>query len=361
MKKLLSVLTALIVVSMLFSCGGGSGSESAAESAPVKVSFAVETGNDLAHVVSVNNPGATYTYWYAAVPQWQGVDHTSPKGATTAYGQVPSDNEYVQITDYAAGKDIGLFAQGSWKFYARVKNGNDIVYEGNTTDYISVSHNEIAVDVDLVAANGNATVSIDIETPNTGASSTITVAYSGQASGTFTPIAKNDPNPATNGAGWSRFTASKELAAGSYQFVITSSDGTAQVGKTTLAFDIIPGVDRTISGTMENGVYQTTMFTINIPSIKMTLTSAGSATSVAKNSSLLYTCAAEKVNTTGTILYQWYVDGEAINGATNSTFNFTPAQHYYNAEGTAVVTCKAYIVDKFSISDTMPVEVTPAL
>ena len=179
MKKLLSVLTVLIVVSMLFSCGGGSGSESAAESAPVKVSFAVETGNDLAHVVSVNNPGATYTYWYAAVPQWQGVDHASPKGATTAYGQVPADNQYVQISNYEAGKNIGLFAQGKWTFYARVKNGNNIVYEGNTTDYISVSHKNISVDVDLVAANGNATVSLDVETPNTADGCTVTVSYSG--------------------------------------------------------------------------------------------------------------------------------------------------------------------------------------
>ncbi len=337
---------------MLFACAGGSGSDSKNESAPVKVSFAVETENDL-NIVSVNNPGTTYTYWYAAVPMWEGVDFTIIQGATTAYGQEPADNEYVQINDYEAGKNIGLFAQGKWTFYARVKNGNNIVYEGNTTDYISVSHKNISVDVDLVAANGNATVSLDVETPNTADGCTVTVSYSGQASGSF-EISKN-VQAATHGANWSRFTSSKSLAAGSYLFTLTSTDGTGNVGGATLAFDIIPGVNRTISGTMENGVYQATLFTINIPSLSIELAADNDATSVVAGNNLVYTCTATKVNTTGDIAYQWYVGDAAVNGQTASTFTFNKAE-----AGNYYVTCKAYINGKLSGSATLPVRVTPA-
>ena len=358
MKRFMSVAAVLMAVLMVCSCanGGGSGSESG--NAPVKVSFAVETGNDLARVVSVNNPGTTYTYWYAAVPMWDGSEFGNPYGATTAYGQTPTDQQYVQITDYAAGKNIGLFAQGKWTFYARVKNGGNIVYEGNTTDYISVSHKDISVNVSMNPnLSGNATVSLDIEVPDTSATSTVTVSYSGQEPGGFDPIAKN-AQAATKGANWSRFTGSEDLAAGSYLFTLTSTDGTGNVGGATLAFDIIPGVDRKISGTMENGVFQATLFTINIPSLNISL-SAGGATSVVAGNNLVYTCTATKVNVGGDVSYQWYVndaeadDGDEDGNPATFTFNKAEAGNYY-------VTCKAYISGVYSGSVTLPVKVTPA-
>ncbi len=355
MKKVLSVLTVLVVVSMLFACANGGGSDS--DGAAVRVSFNVETPHeDIAKVATVNNPGTTFTYWYKAEPLWTGADFATIQGATA--GKQGAVDGYVQITDYVANKDIGLFAQGSWKFYAQVKSGNAVVYQSETTPanvpitYINATTHSVTLNVTR-AANGTATVSINIEVPDTSASSTLTATYSDGA-GSVT-LQKN-AQAATRGTGWSRFTGtSADLTTGSYVFKLTSSDGTNDVGGAMLAFDVIAGVDRTITGTIENGVWQTTLITINVPTFTMSIAATDGATSVAKNTNLVYTCSATATNITGNIAYQWYVDDEAVagQGGTGSSFTFNKANpgYYY-------VTCKAYVDGKAVGSNTLKVTVT---
>jgi len=109
MRKVLTITALLMAALLVFSCANGGGSDS--DNGPVKVSFSVETPHeDIAKVATVDTPATDFTYWYKAVPQWTGADFTAIQGST--------NNAFVQITDYEDDKDIGLFAQGSWKFYA---------------------------------------------------------------------------------------------------------------------------------------------------------------------------------------------------------------------------------------------------
>ena len=351
MKKVLSVLTVLVVVSMLFACANGGGSDS--DNSPVKVSFNVETPHeDIAKIAAVDSP-ASFTYWYKAVPQWTGVDFTAIQGST--------NNAFVQIDSYAAKKDIGLFAQGSWKFWAQVKVNGVVLYESaadpavtyiNSTDLVG-GKKEITLDVTRTAGQGSADVTIAIEAPDTGATPTLTAGYSGQAVGnvTITKVAATEHT----GGGWSRYTGSATgLASGSYLFTLTTTDGTNPVGGAVLAFDVLPGVNRTITGTIENGVWQTTLITINVPTFTMNVTAAGGATSVAKSTNLVYTCTASSTNITGNIAYQWYVGNTPVaQNGTSSTFTFNQANpgYYY-------VTCKAYVDGKAAGSQTLKVTVT---
>ena len=355
MKKVLSVLTVLVVVSMLFACANGGGSSS--DNAPVKVSFNVETPHeDIAKTATVNDPGKTFSYWYKAVPQWTGSDFTNIKGATID-NEDPSGYGYVEITNYVANKDIGLFAQGSWKFYAQVKCNGSVIYQSAAEPeitYINSSTHSVTLSVTRVA-NGTATVSIDIEVPDTSSTAVLTAGYSGDGTGTVT-LQKN-ASAATHGANWSRFTGtSSALTTGSYLFTLTSktaADG-AEVGGAVLAFDIIAGVNRTITGTIENGTWQTTLITINVPTFEMSIEAANDAVSVAKNTNLVYTCTASKTNMDGTIAYQWYVDNDAVaQNGTSATYTFNKATpgYYY-------VTCKAYVNGKAVGSQTLPVTVT---
>ncbi|MBR0319087.1 MAG: hypothetical protein IJQ86_07340 [Spirochaetia bacterium] len=347
MKKVLTITALLMAVMLVCSCGGSGGS--AEDNAPVRVSFAVETPHEsLAKIASVDTPNTTFTYWYKAVPQWTGADFTAIQGST--------DDEFVEITNYAAGKDIGLFAQGSWKFYAQVKANGVVLYESSATPavtYINSSSTRVVLDVTRTAGQGTANVTIAIEAPDTGASPNLTASYSGQASGNVT-ISKVAATEHTGG-GWSRYTGTAEgLASGSYLFTLTTTDGTNTVGGAVLAFDIIPGVNRAITGTIENGVFQTALITINVPTFTMSVTAANGATSVAKNTALVYTCTASATNITGNIAYQWYVNNTPVaSNGTSSTYSFSQATpgYYY-------VTCKAYIDGKVAGSQSLKVTVT---
>ena len=232
MKKVLSVLTVLVIVSMLFACANGGSGDS--DKAPVKVSFNVETPHeDISKVATVDSPSSTFTYWYKAEPQWTGDDFTTIQGATA--GKQGAVDGYVQITDYVANKDIGLFAQGSWKFYAQVKSGNTVIYQSETTPanvpitYINSTdlnqQGKVQVSLNVTrTTNGTANVTIAIEAPDTGTAPSLTASYSGQATGDVT-ISKVAATEHTGG-GWSRYTGTASgLATGSYLFTLTTTDG----------------------------------------------------------------------------------------------------------------------------------------
>ena len=352
MRKVLTITALLMAALLVFSCANGGGSDS--DNSPVKVSFNVETPHeDIAKIASVDTPNTTFTYWYKAVPQWTGADFTAIQGST--------NDAFVEITNYAAGKDIGLFAQGSWKFYAQVKANGVVLYESsatpavtyiNSTDLVEGKKN-ITLDVTRTAGQGSADVTIAIEAPDTGTAPKLTASYSGQADGTVT-ISKVAATEHTGG-GWSRYTGTAEgLASGSYLFTLTTNDGTNDVGGAVLAFDIIPGVNRAITGTIENGVFQTALITINVPTFTMSVSAANGATSVTKNTALVYTCTASATNITGNIAYQWYVNNTPVaSNGTSSTYSFkqaTPGYYY--------VTCKAYIDGKAAGSQSLKVTVT---
>ena len=353
MRKVLTITALLMATLLVFSCANGGGSDSDNDNGPVKVSFRVETPQNINKIVSVDDAdGApTLTYWYKAVPQWTGVDFTTIQGST--------NNAFVQINSYAPNKDIGLFAQGSWKFYAQVKSGDTVVYESAADPaitYINVSNTSVTLDVTRTTGNnaGSADISISIDAHDLSGVGSMTMTYTGLNS----PITLNKADHATK-ANWSTYTYTlSDLAAGSYVFTFTSAAGAAganPVGGAVLAFDVLAGFDKEITGTIENGVWQTTLITINVPTFTMNVTAAEGAISVAKNTDLVYSCSATATNMTGNIAYQWYVNDEAVagQGGIGSSFTFNKANpgYYY-------VTCKAYIDGKAVGSDTLKVTVT---
>ena len=370
MKKLLKIFAILMISALVFSCGGSGGS--AEGDAPVKVSFIVDTPHsDIAKIATVDGSTATYKIYYAAVPQWAGVDFSTIQGQTSAYG-TDANPTYVELTGYTAGtqKNLGYFAQGSWKFYAQVRKQNSgtpaetVLYEGETgVIYINEANNEtvgnieanvITIDVTRKATAGTATVDIDIEVPKLSASGTaLTVTYDGTASGSITLTNTATPTQTGN---WVRFTGtSTALNTGSYTFTLTSKNGSTPVGGAVLAFDLIPGENRTITGTIENGVWQTTLLTINVPTLTVTVSGAATAT-VGQASS--YSCSAttSQLASGDSVAYQWYVNDAEATGTSNAgTYSFTPA-----AAGYYYLTCKAYVAGKLIGSETVGVTASPA-
>lgn len=380
MKKWLKIVAILMVSALVFSCGGSGGS--AEDNAPVKVSFIVDTPqSDIAKIATVDGSTATYKFYYAAVPQWAGdVDgFSSIQGATSAYGTAVADLTYVAMPNgYEPGTkgNLGYFAQGSWKFYAQVRKQNSgntetVLYEGatnvvyineannqtiSTGENTSIQANVITIDVTRVAAAGTANVSIDIEVPKLSASGTaLTVTYSDGTTSTQVNNLASTATPTQTG-NWVRFTGSADnLNTGSYTFTLTSKNGSTPVGGAVLAFDLIPGENRTITGTIENGVWQTTLLTINVPTLTVNVTGAATAT-VGSASTYTCTATASQLASGDSVAYQWYVnDAVATGTSTNGTYSFTPA-----AAGYYYVTCKAYVSGKLIASKTLGVTASPA-
>lgn len=356
MRKFVTIAVLMMAAMIICSCGGSGGSEG--DNAPVKVSLFVETDHeDLSRIVSVADAAGapTLTYWYKAVPQWTGTDFTTIQGAQA---------NYVQISNYTANKDIGLFAQGAWKFYAQVKSGNTVVYESSNSPeitYINTNSTSVTLDVTRTTQNaGSADISISIDAPDTSGVSSMTLSYEGLNS----PITLNKAAHATK-ANWSTYTYTvDDLAAGSYVFTFTSAAGAAganPVGGAVLAFDVLAGFDKEITGTIENGVWQTTLITINIPTLNITFTpGVDSITKTGSTKTSTFTCTATATNVTGDIAYQWYVNNAPVNTATLSNGVSSLA---FNAsaydEGYYYVTCRTYIDGKLSGSNTAKITVNP--
>lgn len=360
MRKVLTITALLMAALLVFSCANGGGSDS--DNSPVKVSFRVETPQNINKIVSVDDAdGApTLTYWYKAVPQWTGVDFTTIQGST--------NNAFVQINSYAPNKDIGLFAQGSWKFYAQVKSGDTVVYESAADPaitYINVSNTSVTLDVTRTTGNnaGSADISISIDAHDLSGVGSMTMTYTGLNS----PITLNKAAHATK-ANWSTYTYTlSDLAAGSYVFTFTSAAGAAganPVGGAVLAFDVLAGFDKEITGTIENGVWQTTLITINVPTLEVTLTGAES---VAKNANTTFTCTATSANLADrdVVKFEWFVDTASKGAATAGTEDPQVAGKYISTysfsqanPGQYYVTCKASVDGKLIVSKTAKVTVT---
>lgn len=357
MKKFVTIAVLMMAAMIICSCGGSGGSEG--DNAPVKVSLFVDSADsNLAKIASVDPSGATYDYYYAAIPQWTGVDFTSIQGST---GGTDANPTYKKITYTAANTSIGLFAQGTWKFYVQVKlkDSETVLYEGSTgVEYINASHTSVTIDVTRKANAGTATVSVDIEVPIVSAGTVLTAAYDGGSITLDKTTNESASNKPTHGAGWARFKGtSSALQAGSYTFTLTSSDGTNTVGGAVLAFDIIPGEDRSITGTIENGVWQTTLLTINVPTLTVNVTGSATAT---VGTATTYTCTATSANLAqgDTVTYQWYVgttteypNAQSPIASTGSTYAFNPA-----AAGYYYITCKASVAGKLIASKTLAVK-----
>lgn len=308
-------------------------------SGPVKVSLAVDQSSGTAtKVVNVTVDTSVLKYYYSATPLWTSSDFTNIQGATDGY---------VEIGNYTTGADIGLFAQGKWRFDVQVKLADEtLVYSGTVEQYINADNTTVEV---LVSANTtvNGFVTINVKAPTVygdgvgTVSDKLIITYEGPVSGS---IAEEDIEISHSEGNdrWTTFTVSEtELKAGDYIFFLTYNDGTSDVGGAIKSVSIIPGVTADISGTIETGPWKDETFKLTTGN-PLEIKISADKTEVPKTGSATYTCT--KVAGPEITTYSWYVNWELQDGQTASTFTLT-ASDYESFGDYCTVTCVAKAVD----------------
>ena len=340
---ILVLLIALLLT--LSSCSDGSSSDNG----PVPVSLSLSHSHTADRIVSVDEAVdlSSFAFYYKATPLWTGSDFGTIVGQTAGF---------VKINSYRDGKDLGYFAQGKWLFEVEVRLIDQeaaeadwaLFYSGSSELYISSSSYEITIPV-IGQSNEDGTVSIEVMAPTVSESDTLTITYSGTASGS---VAAGDIaiDRTTGDDRWTVFTVdSVSLAAGQYTFSLVYNDGTNDVGGATVAVNVNPGMTTSITGTVESGVWQNETVTMTgLHSFGIQLTAAGNKVEIAKNGTLVYTC----TKTPGSIdidSYEWYVNGELQTGQTASTFTFV-ASHFDFDYCTVTCVAKATEDDEYFLA-----------
>ncbi len=261
MMKRLSVLTLLLTLLILMiGCDNGSVSESAASDTSGLVKVCLTVGDSSSAQKSSAIDGSYWTsltYQYNAVPQW-----TDPQGAPI-YGAVG----WTTI-NYSAGMSLGYFTPGQWVFGIRIKDGDNVIYEG-FSDIINVKNTAVEVDVlvnKLVTNAVAGSVRIAITAPSA-QDDTLTISYTGDATGgpyTVTAESASDNYPF-------EYTVTG-LSAGTYNFTLTHSAG----GGDDIEVVLPSGEMAVISGYLNNGTWQLGYNTVKVFSVVATSTGSGS-------------------------------------------------------------------------------------
>ena len=176
---ILVLLIALLLT--LSSCSDGSSSDNG----PVPVSLSLSHSHTADRIVSVDEAVdlSSFAFYYKATPLWTGSDFGTIVGQTAGF---------VKINSYRDGKDLGYFAQGKWLFEVEVRLIDQeaaeadwaLFYSGSSELYISSSSYEITIPV-IGQSNEDGTVSIEVMAPTVSESDTLTITYSGTASGYY--------------------------------------------------------------------------------------------------------------------------------------------------------------------------------
>ena len=320
-------MTVLVVMAMLFaSCSNGLGEktdEGGASTQTVSVSLSVELEGAAQKTISGGTALGDLTYWYCATHKWT---QDRPVHGDTA-------GEFILIPNYTAGaapRGLGNFTAGEWTFDVQVRKGSAIIYSG-TADYtIYTGHASPAVTV-TTHGTGSGYVDITVKVPTTGANESLSVNYTGGSPANMT----------RSGTASSLTTFTKNigpLTPGAYTFTFVYTDESgAETEGASQAVTVFAGQTSSITGTIDGGQWHSSRITINAPGITgFTLTAAGSATSVAPSTNLVYTASASSAQG-NTIKYQWFVNGVS-QGAASTTPTFT-----FNESGYRMydVTCSA--------------------
>lgn len=327
MKKRMTVFLFLCLAMMFVcSCQDGDSTADVAGGALYKVNLSVELPADgPQRTISVSGGSVAagdLTYWYKATPNWTN---------RNAFGKTA---EFTQIADYAAEKDLGYFQQGQWTFDVQVRKASTVIYAGTTTVYINAEDTPVAVNVTRGGAGVVGTGTIAFETITAAKiNPTLNLNKVLMEYGLVGEDATGDAEYtcATDSPSLSFEIADVEdLPAGNYWVKLTYLNNTSEVGSAIVSFTLEAGETATISGNLEEGVFQTALITINgISSLSLSQISYGNDT----NGVVPFRCEAQPNDG---VTFQWYVNGEAVVGATSSDFTWSPTA-YQNAS----ITCTA--------------------
>ena len=368
MKSKFYILASILaVLCLICSCGGGGGSDSASADV-VQVRFGVDSADGAFKVATVTNPDLTtgLTYEYKATAAWNSTDFGTPKGDT--------NGAWVPFTPYVDADHPGTaiyFAQGKWTIQVQVKKNSTVIYTtvttgegyapieeespiGQKTQYINSTTQNISINVEksYTASAAGSIVIQNLYAPDTSGADKLVVTYGtvGSNSGTTVNVsAANSVAGTGDWAGYKKYNYTiSDVAAGAYWVTIAYNNGTANVGASTVASEIIAGLGSTITGSIQNGVW--TSQSINVVGVKQIeadvryVSSSDSLTiSKAATDTITITASATitDLNTgavdAGTKNYTLYVDGTPT---PNTTGSFTFAAAAY-APGTYSIYCIA--------------------
>lgn len=363
--KVFAFFSALIVVCMLFSCGGGSGSDSDSAQKAVAVGFDLNIVGDISKTISATDPDyRNIQFWYRAIPQWTSHDGIEIQG-DTRNNRGKDANNFVQLDSntftYANPTGtVGYFAQGQWAFDIEVRKplnagGSAVLWKtaASVTKYINAEGNIDFTVVKNIDSSKNGTITFDITAPKTANTDSFEVYYKLLgADGDGTKITSGLTKGGADDASEATLTGSAQLPAGNYAITVKYFSNTGVfVGGSSVAAEVIPDGDITISGSIENNKWQQTSFTIK-GMYKLTATvTAGNITSkdtvsVANTGTVNFTCTPTITELNGaavtpapTYSYEWRLNGAKV-GSNAATYDWVLAAGDANQD--AYVECLVY-------------------
>ncbi len=347
-SKFYIMASLLVVLCMLWSCGGSGGSEESSAQNTVAVSFAVSAPNgELNKVISATSSNllSTAVYQYKATPNW-----------TSEFGTIQGTQADWKDFDKTTG-NVGYFAVGSWTFEVRIMDSTKTytLYQtqkadtanniaAGVTKYVNTSVTAAAPIEILVykESDGKGTIAFGgtstLSAPTCGENEKLIATY-GKVGGSAIGQALN-LTKGTAAAGFTPFTGSiTNVDAGVYWVTVTRNDGTNNIGSSTTMVEIYGGKTETISGTVESGKWINTFFDIKgIKTITGTLATEATLP-VVKNASPATTAVALKLSgeiqengvkdTTATATMKYYL---TVNGDVTAV---TPTDGVYSWDVTS--------------------------
>jgi hypothetical protein len=402
MKKTTAILTALLVMAVLFaSCSNGmgekaegSGSGSSTQAVKVSLSLGGEVANIAQRAVALTGvvDASTFEYYYQATPNWKKADGTpaNAQGKTNGFVAIPYPGSG---HNYEDNFSLGYFTPGNWTFEVEVRlpanQGGTVLYVGsNPSVVINNALKELTINMSLKnedeqGASLTGTVNVAVAVPYLGEGTTVTMTKNGTPvaltiyddesgnpnSKDYTVTSTSNKTPLAQN-GWRLFRLVDEsFAPGDYTILLQYKDVVNAVDKVVggaaVAFTVVNGGDYLICGTIENGKYQIVELTLNgIDAVDLSMVTDPyddqhdqNITTIGQDGSLKFTVT-DRWSETHAGTYTWYVNGVETDSANNQDedYEFTLDT---SIPGVYEVSCT---VDKTvaigSVSET--VTVTPA-
>ncbi len=350
MRKLLSVLTVLVVVSMLFACSGGGGGGddgNASSSAPVAVSFGVVSNDGYvakASGITVDDGvnSGSFKYFYKAAHQWNSTNVTGDTNST-----------WKAFNNGSA--TIEKFQPGYWKFDVVVcTNGSTaqnqtVLYSGSKYTYINAANHSVVIPVTR-KLNGGSTVSIKIAVPTVVAENdSLAVSYAGTDDDDIiwtktTRDKKVVDGEVVDAENWTTFEVDLPLDSGIYTFFFgyPQAGNIKQAGEVH-ALNVFADASPSILGTMEPGNESTE--TISVTGADMfgiVFTAEPASVAIDSQQGATFTVGLKQGSVAANATsYKWYVGANTTPVATAAnSFNFIPGTHG-TGSGRHSITCVA--------------------
>lgn len=374
-KKALLVLTVLLAACMICSCGGGSGSGSDSAQKAVAVNFDLNILGAPEKVLGVVDPTITdVEFWYKASPKWTSADGFNIQG-DTQYNSLKDDYNFVQLpaafTLSNTTGTVGYFAQGRWEFEVEIRKP---ITNTSTTSYAVLWKTTVPVPAYINASvtdpititvtknidsSKTGTVKFDVTAPKTSNDDSFVVKYVKLGTTTeVTPSTSSVEKGGANDSPTATLAGSATLPAGFYAITVEYYSATNKlVGISTVAAEVVPGLEAKINGTIENGKWQQTAFTIKGMyklavsfTAKLSEAALPDISTVHVDDVIAFTGSAELQNIDGTSVtgvsktysYEWRINGAKQNESTKD-FSYTVVDS--DANSYLYVDCIAYFQD----------------